>query len=97
MWQNWFHDKVGSASWNSADDDLVLHQQDGDTETKRRAVEQAEEEDFGNSMRGQVSSSTWWARWPGGQVVRWPGGQVAGGTEKIGEWGIPEKSIQNVA
>ena len=36
-------------------------------------------------------------RWPGGQVVRWPGGQVAGGTEKIGEWGIPEKSIQNVA
>ena len=33
----------------------VLHfHQDGDTETKRRAVEQAEEEDFGNSMRGQV-------------------------------------------
>ena len=30
-------------------------------------------------------------------MVRWPGGQVAGGTEKIGEWGIPEKSIQNVA
>ena len=33
----------------------------------------------------------------GGQVARWSGGQVAGGTEKIGEWGIPEKSIQNVA
>ena len=28
--------------------------QDGDTETKRRAVEQAEEEDFGNTTRGQV-------------------------------------------
>ena len=25
------------------------------------------------------------------------GGQVAGGTKKIGKWGIPEKSIQNVA
>ena len=28
----------------------------------------------------------------GGQVARW---QVAGGTKKIGKWGIPEKSIQN--
>ena len=25
------------------------------------------------------------------------GGQVAGGTKKIGKWGILEKSIQNVA
>ena len=27
------------------------------------------------------------------QVARW---QVAGGTKKIGKWGIPKKSIQNV-
>ena len=33
----------------------------------------------------------------GGQVARWPGLEVAGGTKKIGKWGIPEKSIQNVA
>ena len=31
------------------------HWKDGDTETKRRAVEQAEEEDFGNTTRGQVT------------------------------------------
>ena len=30
----------------------------------------------------------------GGQVARW---QVAGGTKKIGKWGIPEKNIKNVA
>ena len=30
--------------------------QDGDQESKRRAVEQAEEEDFGNSRRGLVSA-----------------------------------------
>ena len=30
----------------------------------------------------------------GGQVARWPGGRWH---EKIGKWGIPEKSIQNVA
>ena len=44
-------------SWKSTAPFLTSrfhYHQDGDTETKRRAVEQAEEEDFGNSMRGQV-------------------------------------------
>ena len=43
---------------------LVLHYnkswQDGDTETKRRAVEQAEEEDFGQTVRGQVNFFLGW-------------------------------------
>ena len=34
------------------------------------------------------------ARWPDGQVARWPGGRWQLARKK---WGIPEKSIQNVA
>ena len=37
--------------------------QDGDVETKRRALEQAEEEDFGNDKTGLVSWWLWWSWW----------------------------------